>query len=109
MHQIADQCQYDLTENERQPILQAEALKERDREIRRLQGVIQNLQGHSIKTEPLDDDIAQPSYRAKPRLHQYSAGDHSSQRRLQPHVLENNIYFGSPSMAAVAQEVMILP
>lgn len=36
LHQIAHECAYDLTEQERQPILQAEALRQKDKEIERL-------------------------------------------------------------------------
>lgn len=36
LHQIAHECTYDLTEQERHPILQAEALRNKDKEIERL-------------------------------------------------------------------------
>lgn len=44
-------CQYDLSEAERQPILQAEALKERDRTIATLREEIACLRGESVKSE----------------------------------------------------------
>ena len=36
MHQVARECVYELSESERHPILQAEALREKDKEIARL-------------------------------------------------------------------------
>ena len=43
MHQIAEQCAYDLTDIERHPILQAEALREKDKEIARLRSKLNSL------------------------------------------------------------------
>ena len=54
LHQIADICHYDLSEAERQPILQAEALKEKDRTITSLREEIASLRGQSVKPEPED-------------------------------------------------------
>lgn len=50
MHQIAELCHYDLTETERHPILQAEALREKDREITRLRHEVQLLGGLAVQS-----------------------------------------------------------
>ncbi|MCJ1379164.1 hypothetical protein MMC17_002264 [Xylographa soralifera] len=49
LHQQADLCHYELTEAERHPILQAEALKGKDREITRLRAEIRMLEEQSSK------------------------------------------------------------
>ncbi|MCJ1280978.1 hypothetical protein MMC26_000296 [Xylographa opegraphella] len=49
LHQQADLCHYELTEAERHPILQAEALKGKDREIARLREEIRMLEEQSSK------------------------------------------------------------
>ena len=49
LHQQADLCHYELTEAERHPILQAEALKGKDREIARLRDEIRMLEEQSSK------------------------------------------------------------
>ena len=106
MHQIADHCHYDLTESERQPILQAEALKEKDRDILRLRNEIQLLRGNPIKSEPLDDDLplrSRPRMRLPPRIPRKPAN--LSQKRYHAGFLDDNIYFGSPGMTSVIQEV----
>ncbi|KAL9097087.1 MAG: hypothetical protein Q9163_006382 [Psora crenata] len=54
MHQIAEICRYDLSEAERQPILQAEALKEKDKTIASLRNEIASLRGESGKSDHED-------------------------------------------------------
>lgn len=106
MHQVADQCQYDLSEAERQPILQAEALKEKDKAIARLRNEVEILRGHPIKPEPLDDVQSMRSAH-KIRLPPKAPLKPSSlsQRRLHSGVVADSIYFGSPGMTSVIDEV----
>ncbi|KAL8673427.1 MAG: hypothetical protein Q9168_002170 [Polycauliona sp. 1 TL-2023] len=104
LHQIAGLCQYDLTETERQPILQAEALKEKDKVIAHLRHDLQQLQDQPhVKTEPRDDDsmmnrlptssIAAPGRPLNIR-----------QRRFQGGMLNDSIYFGTPGTTGVVEE-----
>lgn len=106
MHQIADQCRYDLSEAERQPILQAEALKEKDKAIARLRNELEILRGHPIKTEPLDDLLPlrstqkirlPPKVPIKPLC--------LNRKRLHGGAAVDSIYFGSPGMTNVIEEV----
>ncbi|MCJ1436203.1 hypothetical protein MMC27_005581 [Xylographa pallens] len=55
LHQQADLCHYELTEAERHPILQAEALKGKDREIARLREEIRKLEEQSSKASRRPD------------------------------------------------------
>lgn len=106
MHQIADQCQYDLSEAERQPILQAEALKEKDKAIARLRNEVEVLRGHPIKSEPADEA---PSTRGpqKMKLPPKVAMKPPSlaQRRLQSNATIESMCFGGPGMTNVIDEV----
>ena len=109
LHQIAELCEFDLSEAERQPILQAEALKERDKTIANLRNEMAILRGEPIKAEPTDDNIfarsgqkiklppkvtKKPSPPLPPLQMQAFSGD-----------LNDNIYFGSPGMTSVVEEV----
>lgn len=108
LHQIAEICQYDLSETERHPILQAEALKEKDRAIASLRNEIQLLQGQSIKSEPYDEfpfGRNSQKIRLPPRVPVNPASSH--QRRFHNGTLNDSIYFGSPAMASVVEEVRI--
>ncbi len=108
LHQIAEICQYDLTETERHPILQAEALKEKDRTIASLRNEIQHLQGQSIKSEPQDEFLYgrnPQKIRLPPRVPVKPASSHS--RRFHNGTLNDSIYFGSPGMTSVVEEVRI--
>ena len=49
LHQVARECVYDLSESERHPILQAEALREKDNEIARLRLEIATIGGLSAR------------------------------------------------------------
>ena len=107
LHQIAAMCQYDLTETERQPILQAEALKEKDKAIASLRSEIQLLRGQpQVKAEPRDDDISTNSPQS---IRMSSSANtrpvHLRQRRLHSSSLQDNLYFGSPAMSSVMEEV----
>lgn len=112
LHQIATHCHYDLSEFERQPILQAEALKEKDRSILRLRNEIQLLRGQPIKTEPLDDDQSgqiRPRMRLPPRIPKRTTT--VGQKRFHGGSFDDNIYFGTPGLTSVVQEVsrILLP
>lgn len=103
MHQIAECCQYDLSEAERQPILQAEALKERDREIARLRNQVVILGGQPIKVEsPIDEQAGRASI-APPKVPPKPAN--ISQRRFHDGSAEASLYFGTPGIANVIEEV----
>lgn len=106
MHQIADQCQYDLSEAERQPILQAEALKEKDKAIARLRNEVEVLRGQPIKSEPADDGPSPrgvqkmklpPKVAMKPPV--------VDQRQLQSNASIESMCFGNPGMNSVIDEV----
>ncbi|KAI4165965.1 MAG: hypothetical protein LQ342_000396 [Letrouitia transgressa] len=99
-------CQYDLTETERQPILQAEALKEKDKAIARLSHELQILRSQPrIKAEPRDDDLAAQSPRGI-RLSPIALAQSTNgpQRRSRSGSLGDSIYFGTPDMKNVADE-----
>ncbi|KAL9042894.1 MAG: hypothetical protein Q9214_003654 [Letrouitia sp. 1 TL-2023] len=103
---IAGMCQYDLTETERQPILQAEALKEKDKAIARLSHELQILRSQPrIKAEPRDDDLAAQSPRGV-RLSPIALAQSTNgpQRRSRSGSLGDSIYFGTPDMKNVADE-----
>lgn len=106
MHQIADQCQYDLSEAERQPILQAEALKEKDKAIARLRNEVDLLRGNPIKSEPSDDG---PSSRVPqkmklpPKVAMKPAN--VAQRHPQSNASIESMCFGNSSMTSVINEV----
>jgi len=108
LHQIAEICQYDLTETERHPILQAEALKEKDRTIVSLRNEIQLLQGQCIKSEQQDDfpfGRNPQKIRLPPKVPVKPTSSH--QKRFHNGTLNDSIYFGSPGMTGVIEEVRI--
>ena len=87
MHQQAEHCHYELTGTERQPILQAEALREKDREIARLRQALQVMGEYSPKIEQLgDSDQPQPGKRRLDAISE-SFQDLSTP---QPRYLKNN-------------------
>lgn len=106
MHQIADQCQYDLSEAERQPILQAEALKEKDKAIARLRNEVEVLRGHPIKSEPSDDGLSTRGPQ-KIKLPPKVAMKPPSlvQRHLQSNASIESMCFGNPGITSVIDEV----
>ena len=109
LHQIAGMCQYDLTESERQPILQAEALKEKDKIIAKLSHKLQLLQGHPhIKMEPRDDDLTAQSPQA-PHLSSAvpARPTNHRQRRSLSGPLCDSIFFGTPGMRNIVEEVSV--
>lgn len=110
MHQIADQCRYDLSEAERQPILQAEALKEKDKAIARLRNELEILRGHPIKTEPVDDRLP---LRSTQKIRLPPKGPIKplclNRKRLHGGAAVDGMYFGSPGMTNVIEEVMFFP
>ncbi|KAL8942820.1 MAG: hypothetical protein Q9216_001435 [Gyalolechia sp. 2 TL-2023] len=106
LHQIAGMCQYDLTETERQPILQAEALKEKDKAIASLRSELQLLQSQPrVKMEPRDDDLAMdPSHRNPMASIASSRPVNARQRRYQASMLNDSVYFGTPGTTSVVEE-----
>ncbi|KAL8814381.1 MAG: hypothetical protein Q9223_006386 [Gallowayella weberi] len=107
LHQIAGLCQYDLTETERQPILQAEALKEKDKVIAHLRHDLQQLQGQPhVKMEPRDDDLSMSSPHRLPTSSVTPTRPlNIRQRRFQGGILNDSIYFGTPGTTSVVEEV----
>ena len=106
MHQIADQCRYDLSEAERQPILQAEALKEKDKAIARLRNELETLRGHPIKSEPFDDVVplrSSQKLRLPPKVPIKPLC--LNRKRLHNGGPVDSIYFGNPGMTSVIEEV----
>ena len=108
LHKIADTCDYDLTESERRPILQAEALKEKDKTIERLQEEIRRLQGRSFKMEHIEDNNIFPGHEPERQPHRVEPRWTFTYEGPQNNAFDNNIYFGCPSMAAITQEVLWL-
>ena len=109
LHQIAEICHYDLSEQERQPILQAEALKEKDKAIAHLQNELQLLRGSQVKNEPLDDDFGShqtKKMRLPPRSLKRN-GSHEEQQ-LQQDGPDANLYLGLPGVTSVVDEVRFL-
>ena len=108
MHQIADQCQYDLSEAERQPILQAEALKEKDKAIARLRNEVEVLRGHPIKAEPVDDGpspLGPQKMKLPPKVAMKSPN--AAQRHLQSNASIESMCFGNLGMISVIDEVCV--
>ncbi|KAI4259000.1 MAG: hypothetical protein L6R42_004808 [Xanthoria sp. 1 TBL-2021] len=106
LHQIAGLCQYDLTETERQPILQAEALKEKDKVIAHLRHDLQQLQGQPhVKMEPRDDDLPMNgTHRIPTSSIAPTRPLNIRQRRFQGGMLNDSIYFGTPGTTGVVEE-----
>ncbi|KAL2051402.1 hypothetical protein ABVK25_008269 [Lepraria finkii] len=104
LHQIAELCQFDLSEAERQPILQAEALKDRDKTIAQLRNEVAILRGEPIKLEPMDDAPFQSGQKIKlpPRVPRKPTN--LAQKRTYTGEINDNIYFGSPAMTSVVEE-----
>ena len=108
MHQIAEICQYDLSEAERQPILQAEALKEKDKVIARLQQDLAIARGEAIKREPQDDDPYGRSIqkiRLPPKVSKKAVP--LQQKYLVQGEMSDNAYFDNPGVTSVAEEVNV--
>ncbi|KAL8712728.1 MAG: hypothetical protein Q9225_006882 [Loekoesia sp. 1 TL-2023] len=106
LHQIAGMCQYDLTETERQPILQAEALKEKDKAIASLRNELQLLQGQPrVKLEPREDDLSMENPHRMPVASiAPTRPANIRQRRYQGVILNDSIYFGTPGTTNVVEE-----
>ncbi|KAL8913238.1 MAG: hypothetical protein Q9171_001885 [Xanthocarpia ochracea] len=106
LHQIAGLCRYDLTETERQPILQAEALKEKDKVIAHLRHDLQQLQSQPhIKMEPRDDDLSMNGpHRIPTSSITPTRPVNIRQRRFQGGMLNDSIYFGTPGTTSVLEE-----
>lgn len=107
LHQIAGMCQYDLTETERQPILQAEALKEKDKAIASLHNELQLLQGQPrVKMEARDEaSLMDHPHRVPVASITSTRPAYARQRRLQGGTLNDSIYFGTPGTSGVVEEV----
>ncbi|KAL8950063.1 MAG: hypothetical protein Q9222_003886 [Ikaeria aurantiellina] len=99
-------CQYDLTETERQPILQAEALKEKDKAIAHLQDQLQLLQSQpQVKLEPRDDDYTVNGHQRIPIPSLAPTRPMNvRQQRYHGGVLNDSIYFGTPRITSVMEE-----
>lgn len=106
MHQIAEICRYDLSESERQPILQAEALKEKDKAIAQLRNELSLLRGEEIKAEAFEDSYHGTSHE-KVNLPPRSPKKSSNHGQKQfPHVdVDNMVFFQHPQETTVADEV----
>ncbi|KAL8652778.1 MAG: hypothetical protein Q9226_004121, partial [Calogaya cf. arnoldii] len=93
-------------ETERQPILQAEALKEKDKVIAHLRHDLQQLQGQPhIKTEPRDDDLPMNGLHRVPTSSMAPTRPlNIRQRRFQGGMLNDSIYFGTPGTPGVVEE-----
>ena len=108
LHQIAEHCEFDLSEAERHPILQAEALKEKDKTITQLRNDIAMLRGEPIKVEPADDMITfgqGAKIKLPPRSLPNKKSPRGTQKREYLGEVSDNIYFGSPGMTRVVEEV----
>ena len=108
LHQIAELCEFDLSEAERQPILQAEALKERDKTIANLRNEMAILRGEPIKAEPTEDNIFSRSgqkIKLPPKVTKKPSPLPSLQMPAFGGDVNDNIYFGSPGMTSVVEEV----
>lgn len=110
MHQIAELCHYDLTEAERHPILQAEALREKDKEIARLRDEVQQLGGQPIKSEfPGIEDEKHSNRKAGPAPRVPKKPQSLRQKRRRKGEPGENVFFGSPSLANIIEEVGLKP
>ena len=108
LHQIAEICQYDLSETERQPILQAEALKEKDKAIAQLQHELSLLRGESIKAEPTEEEFngqQTRKLRLPPRTLKRST-EHDN-HTFPNNATDTSVFFDNPGMTNVADEVCI--
>ncbi|KAL8850536.1 MAG: hypothetical protein Q9221_004493 [Calogaya cf. arnoldii] len=94
------------TKTERQPILQAEALKEKDKVIAHLRHDLQQLQGQPhVKTEPRDDDHSMNGLHRVPTSSMAPTRPlNIRQRRFQGGMLNDSIYFGTPGTPGVVEE-----
>ncbi|KAL8729663.1 MAG: hypothetical protein Q9166_004612 [cf. Caloplaca sp. 2 TL-2023] len=91
---------------ERQPILQAEALKEKDKVIAHLRQDLQQLQSQPhVKMEPRDDDL---SINSPHRIPASSVAPtrplNIRQRHFQGSMLNDSIYFGTPGTTSIVEE-----
>lgn len=106
LHQIPECCQYDLSESERKPILQAEALKKKDKEIANLRHQIQSLGSQPIKVEYPDEDSSVLDGQRRERPPQIPRKPSNLQQlRMHRGNPEDNIYYGTPALANVIEEV----
>ena len=108
LHQIAELCHYDLTEGERHPILQAEALKEKDREIARLELVIEQLNSNANKSESSDScQGSRIKRKIGPALEASNKQTKQKHKRLRKEGSPGTLI--SPTMGNVIQEVSQQP
>ena len=107
LHQIAEICRYDLTESERQPILQAEALKEKDKTIASLRNEVAALRGESVKSEFDDHAAGTQKMRLPPRSpkRSYYQDHHGHQ---QEHG-DDQFFLGEPGVTNMADDVSEQP
>ena len=107
LHQIAESCHYELTEAERQPILQAEAIKLKDKEIARLRQENHLLRAQSMYSaqQMLDGDHLGLARKGFGSLIEESKCSASPCKRPREADYEGSIYFGAPCSASVVREV----
>lgn len=104
-----------MSEQERQPILQAEALKEKDKAIAHLQNELQVLRGNRIKEEPLDEDDDFDNHhparkmRLPPRSLKRTGGPHEEQQQMPSDAADASLFLGHPGVTNVVDEVRISP
>ncbi|KAL9123878.1 MAG: hypothetical protein Q9217_006735 [Psora testacea] len=103
LHQIAEICRYDLSETERQPILQAEALKEKDRTIASLRNEVASLRGGSLNAEADERGGAAPQKmrlppRSPKRLYYQDQNTH------QPNPGDDHFFRDEPGVTNIADD-----
>ena len=96
-----------MTESERHPILQAEALREKDKEIARLKLEIASLDGSLGRGDYTGPDYDIVKRKRKPvagsKLNRKS--ENTRQKRVDKAESTDSIYFGAPNMANIIREV----
>lgn len=88
--------------------MQAEALKEKDKTIAQLRNEVAALRGDPIKAEPVDEVVSfgqsGPKIKLPPRVSSKKPPT-LAQKREYLGEMSANIYFGSPGMTSVVEEV----
>ena len=88
--------------------MQAEALKEKDKTIAQLRNEVASLRGDPIKAEPVDELVSfgqgGPKIKLPPRVSSKKPLP-LGQKREYLGEMSANIYFGSPGMTSVVEEV----
>ena len=108
LHKIAEHCVYDLTESERQPILQAEALREKDKEIDRLRHQIVSLGGPLAK-EPHNGSDAKKKRKPGSTLKNGRRAGSNRQKGVSNDLDADCGFLGTPDMVNITKEVSFPP